>query len=361
MKRVWDYVSIRSIAAMSTKEVMLAMEGVLFVFHTCLLLFFAYFRVYPLMILNIFSIILYAFCYNQVRNNGNLLHIFNLAYTEIMVHAVIATLLLGTDSGFMLYLVTLVPIGYYAVYNFGSKEKAVSPMWYILLACIGFCITRIVCSRVEPLYSYGNKDVDKIIYMVNYFITVLAIIGFFSTLMNQIRLLEEMREHQNQRLEQLSKIDPLTGLVNRRCIQEQYQKYRSLNEGYAIILGDIDDFKKVNDTYGHEAGDKVLKAVAEVFKNTVRCDDIVCRWGGEEILVFLPGCPDEEVAGIADRILNSIRELKVNAGGQMLPDITMTMGIAVSTEADELHTAVQKADERLYRGKRSGKNKVVRE
>lgn len=359
MKKIWDYVSIKSIAVLSTKEVMSIMSGTLFVFHTFFLLLFAYFHIYPLVLMNVGSITLYAICYSQVQKDCDLLKIFNMTYVEVVIYAVVATILLGLDSGFTLYLVILIPIGYYAVYNFGEGDKTVNPMWYILLSGVGFCLTRLICNFIEPIYSYGNTQVARVIYMMNYFVTVVAIIGFFSTLMNQVRILEEMRERQNRSLEQLSKIDPLTGLVNRRCIQEKYQKYKVLNESYAVILGDIDDFKKINDTYGHDAGDKVLMAVAEVFRNTVRCDDIVCRWGGEEILVYLPGCPDEEVSKIAERILGGVRALKVSTSGQMLQNITMTMGIATSDEAYELHLAVQRADDRLYRGKNNGKNTVI--
>ena len=359
MRRVWEYVSIKTISVLTPKEVMSIMSGALFVFHTLLLLFFAYFRIYPLVLVNAVSITLYAHCYNCVQNGGNFLRVFNLMYIEVIVHAVIATILLGTDSGFTLYLVTLVPIAYYAVYNFGLGEKAVSPMWYIFLAAGGFCLTRIVCSRMEPLYSYGNIKIDRRIYMMNYFITIVAIVAFFSTLLNQIRLLEEARERQNRKLERLSKIDPLTGLMNRRCIHEQYEKYKSLNEHYAVILGDIDDFKKVNDTYGHKTGDKVLREVAGVFRNMVRMEDVVCRWGGEEILVFLPGCTGEEAEVLAEQILAEIRKLKVTDEEKVSGNISMTMGIASDIEADEFQTVVQKADERLYHGKHSGKNRVV--
>lgn len=361
MKRIWNYISINSTSVLSTKEIMLIMTGSLFAFHTFLLLFFAYFCIYPLILFNIGSIVLYAFCYFKAQKKGNLLRIFNLTYIEISLHAVAATLLLGEKSGFMLYLVTLVPFGYYAFYNFSKGGKRVNPMWYILLVGAFFSLTKIACSMIEPSYSYGDERIDHIIYMINYFVMVVALIGFFSTLMNQVRILEEMREKQNRNLEQLSKIDALTGLVNRRCIQEEYQKYKLRNESYAVILGDIDDFKKINDTYGHDAGDKVLQAVAAVFKKSVRRDDIVCRWGGEEILAYLPGCPKGEAGKIAERILDAIRKLSVDAGGNgcMIQNITMTMGIAASNEVYELHRAVQKADERLYSGKRNGKNQVV--
>lgn len=357
MKRIWNYISINSIAVLSTKEVMLILTGSLFVFHMFLMLFFAYFRICPLVLLNVGSTALYAVCYRQAQKQENLLRIFNLTYVEIIIHAMTATLLVGEKSGFMLYLVMLVPLGYYAFYNFSRDKKRVNPMWYILLTGVFFSLTKVLCSYITPLYSYGNVRVDHVIYLVNYFVTVVAIVGFFSTLMNQVRILEEMREKQNKRLEELSKMDALTGLVNRRGLWEEYQKYKVRNESYAVILGDIDDFKKINDAYGHDVGDTVLQAVAEVFQNTVGQEGIVCRWGGEEVLVYLPGCKREKILRLAEEILAGVRELKLP--GQENLGVTMTMGIAASHEVYELNLAVQKADERLYSGKRNGKNQIV--
>lgn len=188
---------------------------------------------------------------------------------------------------------------------------------------------------------------------------IIAMVAFLSTLLNQIRTLEELRLRQNKKLEMLSKIDPLTGLVNRRSIQERCQQSESLSEEYTVILGDIDDFKRVNDTYGHDVGDEVLKAVADVFKVSVRSDDIVCRWGGEEVLVFLPRCTRADAVFIAERILERIRALEFNIEGKELLRVTMTLGVSVSSEAADFAGVTKKADERLYEGKHNGKNQVI--
>jgi len=264
----------------------------------------------------------------------------------------------GTESGFVLYLVALTPIAYYAVYHFGTETKQINPMFYIGLSVIAFCITRIVCMNTEPLYGYGNDTVEKIVYMVNYFVTIVAIIGFFSTLLNQIKTLEAVRERQNRKLERLSRTDSLTGMVNRRSIQDKYRQAVNLGESYSVIMGDIDNFKKINDSYGHETGDTVLKSVAAAFKNNVRENDSVCRWGGEEILVFLPKCEKEGASAIAQRILEQIRRITIEQSGEM---VTITMGVAFSGEAVSFDDIVRKADERLYMGKRNGKNQVVSE
>lgn len=359
MGKIWDYLSIRANRALSIKQVMsLAMLAV-GIFHVLLLLFFGCFKIYPMVIVNICSIALYIYCYRQVRRGKNLLRIFNLAYIEIVLHAVIAVLLLGVDSGFTLYMIAMLPLGYYAAYNFSSKDKNTNPMFYVAISGLAFIFVRITCVIIEPLYSYGNKQVDRVIYMVNYFVAVAAVVAFFSTLLNQIKLLEKLRLAQNKQLETLSKIDPLTGLTNRRSIQERYKQADILKEEYALIMGDLDDFKKVNDTYGHDMGDVVLKAVADIFKEAVGNEEVVCRWGGEEILMFLPKQTKDDAAYVAGGILERIRQLKFYTQEHKVFSVTMTLGVAASVEGAEFDDVLKKADERLYDGKHKGKNRVV--
>lgn len=359
MGRIWEYISLRARRALSIKEIMSATMLAVGGFHAGLLVFFSCFRIYPMVIINIMSISLYIYCYKKIQEGKDLLRVFNLTYIEIVLHAVIAVLLLGVDSGFSLYLIAMLPLGYYAAYNFNSRKRRINPMFYVSIAGVAFCFVRIASNYIEPLYSYGNKQVDRTIYMINYFVAVIAIVLFFSTLLNQIRILEKVRKHQNKRLEKLAKIDPLTGLVNRRSLEERYSQAELLQEEYAVIIGDVDNFKKVNDTYGHDIGDEVLKAIAEVFKTTVREEDMVCRWGGEEILVFLPRCSREDGRNIANRILEKVRETEVKVEGTLPIRVTMTLGVSISTEAEDFAGVTKMADERLYYGKHSGKNCVV--
>lgn len=359
MRGIWEYISARANYALSKKQVISLIMMALLIFHIGLLGFFAFFAVTPMMIMDIGCILMYIFCYIQTKRGRGLLLAFNLCYAEIMIHAVVAVLLLGVDSGFTLYIIAMLPLGYFASYNFKTEGKMVNPMFYVIFSMVAFFFARIASNYIEPLYSYGNKAVDHTIYMVNYFIAVVAIVIFFSTLLNQIRYLENLHMNQNKKLEQLSKTDALTGLANRRSIEERYMHSEAMKEEYAVILGDIDDFKKVNDTYGHDVGDVVLKAVADVFKKAVRGEDTVCRWGGEEILIFLPGCPLQNAQYRAHEILQNIRDTGFETADHCAFQVTMTLGVAISAEAANFLETVKKADDRLYIGKRNGKNQVV--
>ena len=329
------------------------------IFHICLLVLYLRFSLYLMAALTAVSVLLYVFCYVRSRQNKNLLLVFNLSYAEIMLHAVVSVFLLGADSGFSLYIIAMLPLGYYAAYNFNSKKKPVNPMFYVIFSIVAFCFVQAASNYVEPIYTYGNERIDRFIYLINFFVAVFTIVIFFSTLVNQIKHLEYLRIHQNKELEKLSKTDALTGLANRRSIEERYMGAELEQAEYAVILGDIDDFKKVNDTYGHNVGDQVLKEVAEVLKKAVRGKDTVCRWGGEEILLFLPGCPLDNAKYRAEDILKNIRELDLKAQDGRIFHITMTLGVAVSGGTERFMEVVKKADDRMYEGKRNGKDQVV--
>lgn len=359
MRKIWEYISVRAENALSIKQVMSVAMSMFGFFHLCLTVFFLFFNIYPMVLIDLFSVVLYTFCFVQIQKDKSLLFIFNLSYMQIVLHSVIAALLLGTDSGFSLYMIAILPIGYYAAYNFNMRKQVINPMCYVIIAGAAFCFLRAASSYMGPYYFYGNKMVDSAIYMVNYFVAVLSIVIFITTLLNQIRILENLRVQQNKQLEKLSKTDALTGLANRRSIEERYAQSEALNEGYSIVIGDIDDFKAVNDTYGHNVGDTVLQAVAEVFKRTVRSEDIVCRWGGEEFLIFLPKCMGHDAAHIAHRILENVRVTDMETSEQAVFYITMTLGVATAVPGMEFAQVVKEADDRLYHGKQNGKNQVV--
>ena len=359
MKRIWEYISVRAEKALSIKQVMSFAMAMLGFFHLCLTVFFSIFGIFPMAAMDFCSVVLYVFCFVQIQRDKSLLYLFNLSYLQIVLHSVIAALLLGTESGFSLYMIAALPIGYYAAYNFNMRKQVINPMCYVVIAGAAFCFLRVASSYMGPFYTYGNKALVSAVYMVNYFVAVIIIVSFISTLLNQIRILENLRSLQNKQLEKLSKTDALTGLANRRSIEERYTQTEALREGYSLVIGDIDDFKAVNDTYGHNVGDAVLKAVAEVFKGTVRSEDIVCRWGGEEFLIFLPKCTGGDAANIAQRILESVRVTDMMTSEKEVFHITMTLGVSTARLGMEFTEVITEADDNLYYGKHHGKNQVV--
>jgi diguanylate cyclase (GGDEF)-like protein len=164
------------------------------------------------------------------------------------------------------------------------------------------------------------------------------------------------------RLEQLSKTDVLTELYNRRYMMEKLaeegSRYKRNQKPFSIIIADIDDFKKVNDTHGHDCGDFVIKRTAQTLADSVRDIDSVGRWGGEEFLILLPETGVEGAVVLAERIQKNVRG-SVWSYNQFQITIGLTLGIATFDEETDLDLVVKKADRALYDGKRKGKNCIV--
>lgn len=359
MKNLWKYISGESKIALTMKQVVLYITVVMACIHTLLFILFLYFGVYMMAVVNTLSVSLYIGCFIWLRYKKSPYVVFNLCYLEVIIHAMLATFAVGSSCGFLLYMVCMVPIAYYAAYSFRDSRHFISPVVYVFITMLVFVISKCASWVVEPMYNIGNSFFRDIVYIVNYMLVVITIVAFMSTFLIQIRSLEELMIRKNQRLEVLSTQDALTGLSNRRSISERYKDIIKKKEDYSVILGDIDDFKRINDTYGHACGDSVLKSVAEVFQSSVRTGDIVCRWGGEEILVMLPKCNKGMATQIAERIAEGIRKLLVAGPGGVEVRVTMTFGVAGSDEWEDIKDIVKGADNRLYYGKAHGKNCVI--
>lgn len=158
--------------------------------------------------------------------------------------------------------------------------------------------------------------------------------------------------------------DPLTGLYNRRYIAEAFVRESSRaarsGEPFSIALLDIDHFKYFNDTYGHNAGDEVLREIGALLLQATRSEDIVGRWGGEEFLLLLPGICAEGALQLANRLRDRVRdELRISSDGQPLPALSISGGVtAVQSGSEDLPAAVYRADQGLYRSKSSGRDCV---
>ncbi len=153
--------------------------------------------------------------------------------------------------------------------------------------------------------------------------------------------------------------DPLTTLFNRRGFTKKLESLAQNGIPYTAVMGDIDFFKKINDTYGHAAGDYVLKDISLLLKKYVaEGNGLAARWGGEEFLMVFPNADAEQTKMLIDRLLNEIRERNFVFDGKDIA-VTMTFGISESKVGEPDKLAINRADELLYEGKASGRNKVV--
>lgn len=168
--------------------------------------------------------------------------------------------------------------------------------------------------------------------------------------------------HVQNSLRKVIERDPLTGLYNRRAgakkINAAREKAEKVDKPYTIAMGDIDFFKKVNDTYGHEAGDIVLKTVASILTEGMTGRGVVIRWGGEEFLFVFERKNAPTAAVILEDILHKIRETVVEYNGQEIR-FTMSFGVAVCDVKGVVGEQINEADEKLYYAKEHGRNQVV--
>lgn len=175
------------------------------------------------------------------------------------------------------------------------------------------------------------------------------------------RELEEKVRERTEELRRLSEIDPLTGLLNRRGMLERFEGEisRQARQGgsIGILLLDLDYFKRINDTYGHAAGDLALCEVAEVMQSTKRAYDHAARWGGEEFLMLLPNCSQVDLLGIAERIREGIAALQIQANNSIF-NFTVSIGAHHPNMPETLDSMLKKVDSALYAAKDSGRNCV---
>lgn len=179
----------------------------------------------------------------------------------------------------------------------------------------------------------------------------------------QVILQDVTEEHQSKlRLERLAYTDGLTGLLNRRSFTElgtvEIRRAKRHQRPLALLMIDIDHFKKVNDTYGHHCGDDVIRALAGCCRSHLRKSDLIGRIGGEEFVAFLPETELRGAAGLAERLRKAIAESIVETDGNKIR-YTISVGVAVLSAADDgLETLLERSDVALYRAKNCGRNCV---
>jgi len=196
-----------------------------------------------------------------------------------------------------------------------------------------------------------EKEIDyTLIYKILFVVSIIALFVIY----RQILL-----KKQNNELLKLSNIDPLTGAYNRRYLYSISKELIALTKRekkhLSIAMIDIDDFKKVNDTYGHNVGDEVIKIVVNTIKSATRSSDLSIRFGGEEFVILFPNTNIEQSAIVLEKVRKSIEQCN------LIDNLSFTVSMGVSEfiyNEDNIEKAIKRADERLYISKNSGKNRV---
>lgn len=179
----------------------------------------------------------------------------------------------------------------------------------------------------------------------------------------KIKLLQDSLKESNRELERLSLTDPLTGLANRRhffeTLERHFEQHRRTGMPLALVMLDIDHFKRINDSYGHQGGDQVLAATAALLGNHMRQYDLAARYGGEEFTAILPEVPLAEALNVAERLRLEFCRLLFPPPLTTL-QLTVSLGVAAlpSPGLSDVDHLIEAADSALYRAKRNGRNRV---
>lgn len=288
---------------------------------------------------------------------------------------VIGPLFLEQSSGryFEYYLtpVLMLPFGIWAAIRMGVPGAVIVVALVAALA---------VDSLVSGNYPYAVENPQYAVWLTQELLAIFAIVSVgLAVLLTEIgrqnaemeKRIEERTESlqtandalnaANNRLHQLASMDFLTGITNRRYFYENaeriLQRCRLEQSTVSVIMFDLDHFKKINDRYGHETGDGVLKSVTAPVVNTLRPLDVFSRTGGEEFLVLLPSVCIEEATRIAERIRHGLEIAEINVG-EIRISVTASLGVAQWDGNESLQQLISRVDEAMYEAKHAGKNCV---
>lgn len=297
---------------------------------------------------NIASVLCYAWVYRLARR-GAMARAWTVTATEVIGHAILAVSQVGWDTGFQFYILLVIPVG---VINPISSPglKGVK----VLGVMLTYLVLDIVFRHQPPPERLSQVVEDGLHYfnVMGSMIILTFLAGYYYYLINKT----------TQALHDMASTDPLTQLKNRRAIMEAIR--REVNRARrdrpypSFILGDLDHFKTINDTRGHDVGDMVLRTVSKCLADAMRDVDLLARWGGEEFLAVLPDTDTARAVLVAERLRGQIESLLFDSALRGFK-VSMTFGVATLLPNETAEQAITRADAALYDGKRSGRNRVL--
>lgn len=278
-----------------------------------------------------------------------LLHIYVwLVYIWITLYMSMATVCLGYSYGFHLYCFSMIPVMYATEYMAYKLERRSLRALYVsfgieavYLICTGYV------SVVGPIYE-RDQELAAFFWIFN----AIIVFGF---LIFYINYLIKMVISSEEKLREMAQVDRLTKLYNRHYMINRLDEASSNSETDFIAMADIDKFKNINDTYGHAAGDEVLRVIANTMKSI--CSDCdIARWGGEEFLFYSEKCKNGKE--LMEKLRKKIETTPVSWEDGEIP-VTITIGISMRKKNQSVDDWIKDADEKLYYGKNNGRNRVV--
>ena len=316
------------------------LSGSFLMIHIAMFFLFRRYGVTPMMYFNIFSIVFYIGAAWMLK--ADLLYLFTVSvYLEVSLHMTLAVIFVGTDSGFQVTLIGTSALIFYAEYlGDHMKRRHVSGTVLSVIGALMYLGAIIYNAKHPAAYALPQE--------VKFWLQIAWGIITFSTSIFFLKVLVFLTVRSERMLADMAQHDYLTGLYNRSGYEE---KLRLIDvRSTALLLIDVDNFKDVNDTYGHEMGDLVLKKVADEIKQHFRAEDHVCRLGGDEFVVLMCSQGELSEAPITEKV-DEINAALAHAAG--LPLVSVSVGAAFGGESAE--QLFDHADKALYQRKQLGR------
>ena len=262
--------------------------------------------------------------------------------------------LFGWSAGVQHFLIPLLLLSFFNVFE---------PPWFKLLFCLGLIGCRMAIYAYSqshtPLYTLepSARIALQTLNSVALYALLSCLCILFST---SILDTERQLRIDNQELHKEAGTDPLTLLPNRRAMLDEINRYlrRSPDEPFGVAIADIDFFKSINDTYGHNCGDYTLRTLSDKFREVAGEKYQVCRWGGEEFCFFLPGLNLDDAGAAMHDLCTAVKQMPLSFEGNDF-SITITIGVSENDFHSPMEAILEEADRKLYLGKNSGRDQVV--
>lgn len=332
------------------------------VVHFFTIFFYAHDKVYVMVVSNIISISAYVILYLGLwRRNYDLSFIAHVYFIS-QAHSLFGCAYLGWRFNYYMYCISIIAISVFVFYMYNGTCKLIKIVAFVnigILAILGV-IRYLDIKYLDHPYEKNEKLVEQIstynVFMCSMFIVIITLIMIQSMVYNN-----KVMEQQAKQLEYMTDYDDLTKLKSRRNLEQYIRNYMyEMRNGdkneLTLALGDIDDFKHVNDTYGHQCGDEVLVKIGEILNDNPAEVCNCGRWGGEEILIAFPMDYENSVEKLKELCGRVSAHTFEHDGAEF--NVTMTFGIVKANTEMTYDELLGRADKLLYHGKTHGKNQV---
>lgn len=321
------------------------------IIHLVLLTIYFFIGADVMVLINLASVSVYVICFAIIRRKYHRA-IGLIISLEIIAYSMASTIICGNDSYTFLYLFSVLILQMMVKYTGKGIRTFIS---VFILVCL--LVSPFINRFIEPIVSLGayNLLIQILNITLTYFIIIplLIINNIFNNIVSHINF-KKLHELEGQ-----ANTDPLTELYNRRFAEIAFDsiRKRKADSKLCVAMVDIDDFKAINDEFGHEIGDVILKRLARIVTKSLRKTDLVFRWGGEEFLIILDGVDTMTAYTILDKLRENIASTPIISADSDLR-ITVTIGIS-KLETNNIYGSISNSDRNMYKGKAIGKNICV--